>query len=83
MLRVILIGAVAVLASCATAPATSPPTAQAQEAQRPPCAPEATRIPSKDCGPGRTYDDQAVKSTGRPETGNALQMLDPSVTVHH
>jgi len=85
MLRVILIGAAAVLAGCAATPPSAPPTAStaaAQKSQLPPCAPEASRIPSKDCGPGRTYDQKDVSSTGQVETGAALNMLDPSLHAH-
>jgi hypothetical protein len=84
MLRAILVGAIAVLAGCATAPKTAP-TASSAVAQpsRPPCAPEATRIPDKTCGPGRTWDQDDLKSTGQAESGAALRMLDPSVIVQH
>jgi hypothetical protein len=85
MLRVILVAAIAVLAGCATAPKTPPAASSAatQPSQRAPCAPEATRIPDKNCGPGRTWDQDALKSTGQAEAGAAVGMLDPSVVVQH
>jgi hypothetical protein len=86
MLRAILFGAVVVLAGCAATPAGAPPTASsaaAPQSQLPPCAPQASRIPTKDCGPGRTWDQKDLSSTGRgADAGAALNMLDPSLHVH-
>jgi hypothetical protein len=85
MLRLILIGGVvAVLAGCATAPqsASTAGGAVAPQSQLPPCTPDATRIPDKNCGPGRTWDQNAIKSTGQSQPGAALNMLDPALVGH-
>jgi hypothetical protein len=45
----------------------------------------ATRLPAKptDCnGFGSTWTKQDLDRTGQPYVGDALRMLDPSVTVH-
>jgi hypothetical protein len=33
--------------------------------------------------PGRTYSDEDMERTGQTNVGDALQLLDPSITVHH
>ena len=33
--------------------------------------------------PGRSYSADDVRNTGRTDVADALQMLDPSITVHH
>ena len=47
----------------------------------------ASRIPMRpgECStvPGRTYSNEEVERTGQTNVGDALQMLDPSITVHH
>jgi hypothetical protein len=47
----------------------------------------ASRIPQKPgtCSavPGRSYSQADVERTGQFNVGDALQMLDPSITVHH
>jgi hypothetical protein len=45
----------------------------------------ATRLPvnPNDCaGFGSTYSKQSLDQTGQPYAGDALRMLDPSLTVH-
>jgi len=44
----------------------------------------ASRIPNQ-CSPSpvRTYSQEDVQRTGQTDVANALQMLDPSITVHH
>jgi hypothetical protein len=45
----------------------------------------ATRLPTtpEDCaGFGNSHPADAIKSTGQPQAGEALRMLDPTVTVH-
>lgn len=46
-----------------------------------------SRIPAKpgECLPvaGRSYTGQELRNTGAIDTGRALQMLDPSITVRH
>ncbi len=84
MLRAILITTATILAGCVTA--TAPPAASsaghaAARQPLPPCPAEATRIASKDCGPGRTYDQNTLRSTGQTQPGAALNQLDPTVVV--
>jgi hypothetical protein len=47
----------------------------------------ASRIPMRpgDCSstPGRTYSNEEIERTGQTNVGDALQMLDPSISVHH
>jgi len=47
----------------------------------------ASRIPMRpgDCSstPGRTYSNEEIERTGQTNVGEALQMLDPSISVHH
>ena len=33
--------------------------------------------------PKRTYSQKDIERTGQTNVGDALQMLDPSITVHH
>jgi hypothetical protein len=45
----------------------------------------ATRLPTSpdECaGFGNSHSSDALKSTGKPQAGDALRLLDPSVTVH-
>ena len=45
----------------------------------------ATRLPTspEDCaGFGNSHTADAIKTTGQPNAGDALRMLDPTVTVH-
>jgi hypothetical protein len=46
-----------------------------------------SRIPAKagNCPsyPGRSYSQQDIDRTGQSQVGDALQMLDPSISVHH
>jgi hypothetical protein len=49
----------------------------------------ASRIPMRpgewQCSstPGRTYSNEEIERTGQTNVGEALQMLDPSISVHH
>jgi hypothetical protein len=47
----------------------------------------ASRIPVRpgECSatPGRTYSGEDVERTGQTNVGDALQMMDPSISVHH
>ena len=45
----------------------------------------ATRLPTSpdECaGFGNSHSSDALKSTGQPQAGEALRLLDPSITVH-
>jgi hypothetical protein len=73
--------------ACASPSPSRPDTKTADAAQ--PCSLETTasRIPARpgQCSsyPGRSYSQQDLDRTGQTEVGDALQMLDPSITVHH
>ena len=92
MLTKLLIGAYLVLplAACTTPSATreAPKSASLAlaPARNPGCVPDtATRIPLKeaDCaGFGRTYTQEEILRTGASDTGQALRLLDPALTVH-
>jgi hypothetical protein len=87
MIKSILICAV-VSASAMGCTTTAPPrTAAAAAATRPCTQDTASRIPMRpgECSsaPGRTYSDKDVERTGQTNVGDALQLLDPSITVHH
>jgi hypothetical protein len=66
---------------------TAPPRTAAAAATRPCPQDSASRIPMRpgECSssPGRTYSDKDMERTGQTDVGDALQMLDPSITVHH
>jgi hypothetical protein len=51
------------------------------------CLKTGSRIPraDQDCSglPGRAYTDEDIRRTGQTNVGDALQLLDPSVSVHH
>jgi hypothetical protein len=85
MMSKLVLGAclAAAVAACATPPPKPPPTAAAKAA--PGCVPEtASRIPVKDsacAGFGRTWTGTDLQRTGQQDVGQALKMLDPSITV--
>ena len=90
MLKKLLIAACLVLplAACTTRSATrEPPTsASLASARTPGCVSDtATRIPvmQADCaGFGRIYTQEDLLRTGAADTGQALRLLDPALTVH-
>ena len=90
MFRTLLICAVAsasVIACSSTGPAR-PDTRTAAAATARPCPQDtASRIPLRpgECSssPGRTYSEKDMERTGQTDVGDALQLLDPSITVHH
>jgi hypothetical protein len=91
MFRTLLICAVvsASALGCTASPQPRPDATRTAAANAPqPCSlPMASRIPRKpdECSasPGRTYTQTDVERTGQTNVGDALQMLDPSITVHH
>ena len=87
--RCLSVTAVAVcISACATANRTAAPVAAAAPSAAPAgcVADTASRIPVKnahDCAAfGRTWTDKDVKSTGATDVGQALSLLDTSVTRH-
>ena len=90
MLRTILICAVisASALGCTTTPQRPDAQATAATTRTSLCAAEiGSRIPPRpgECSasPTRTYSDTDIRNTGQVNVGDALQMLDPSITVHH
>jgi hypothetical protein len=90
MLRTLLICAVvsASALGCSGTPQPRPDARTAAATTARPCSlATASRIPAKpgECSasPGRTYSQTEVEQTGQTNLGEALQMLDPSITVHH
>lgn len=88
MLRSILTGTCFLLiAACATAP-DARKTASPAAMQKPDCTSQiGLRTSSthlRPCGVyGRTYSKDDLDRTGEIDVGEALQKLDPSITVHH
>jgi hypothetical protein len=90
MFRSLLICAV-VSASALGCAGTQPrPDAQtASAALTTPCVPiqTASRIPAKPgactATPGRSYSQTDIERTGKVNVGDALPLLDPSITIHH
>jgi hypothetical protein len=75
------------LAACATSTAPSAkPTVAASATTPVGCVGStATRLPvnPNDCaGFGSSYTKQSLDQTGQPYAGDALRMLDPSLSVH-
>lgn len=84
MLRVLMICAALGMSGCATTTTPHAPAHAAATAVHAPCLQSASRIPQNDCAAaGRAYSQEDIERTGQTDAGNALQMLDPSVTVHH
>ncbi len=71
------------LLGCATAPSNPKPEASTAKADTTNCIhpPAASRIPQTNCGPGQSYTQDDIRSTGQPTAAGALPMLDP--IVHH
>jgi hypothetical protein len=76
------------LAACAATTSNVKPNAtSATVAQNPACLTETgSRIAGDraDCQAfGRSYSGDDIDRTGKVNVGDALQILDPSITVHH
>jgi hypothetical protein len=87
MFKNLLICAV-VSASVIACSATTPARPDSRTAAAAPCPQNtASRIPMRpgECSstPGRTYSNEDIERTGQTNVGEALQMLDPSISVHH
>jgi len=81
MFRALIACAALALAACASTSAPAPVASNATP-QKPPCAPQATRLPQKECGPGSVYDQKDVSSTGQTQAADAVKMLDPRISSH-
>ena len=80
------VAAALIVAACASAPNVKP-TASAAVATNPACLTQTgSRISgdSTNCTAfGRSYSSSDLDTTGKVDVGDALRVLDPSVTVHH
>ena len=89
MHRILLICALVSASTLGCTAAQPRPDAQTTAAKADlPCAVQTgSRLSPKsgDCSvsPGRSYSQTDVERTGKVDLGEALQMLDPSITVHH
>jgi hypothetical protein len=83
------IASILMLAACASNTAGVKPNAGATAAvaQNPACLTQTgSRIAAKntDCPAfGRSYSSDDIDRTGSPTAGEALRLMDPSITVHH
>jgi len=93
LLTAALLASATMLASAddatAAAPATTAATSEApaKPAPREACVQTGSRIARHDgncaANPGRSYDEEQIRQTGATDLGQALQLLDPSITVNH
>jgi hypothetical protein len=85
MLKTLVPAACLVLSLAACAPAPTRPSTQTMASSPPGCVNTASRIDNKndDCaGFGQSYTQQDIQRTGGADTGQALRLLDPTLTVH-
>ena len=84
MLKTLVPAACLVLSLAACAPAPTRPT-EKMASSPPGCVRTASRINNKndDCaGFGQSYTQQDIQRTGGTDAGQALRLLDPTLTVH-
>jgi hypothetical protein len=81
------IAAIMILAGCTTSGANMKPTAQTSAAAPAGCLTSTgSHIPPSDSyctGLGSSYSSQDINRTGKTTVGDALPLLDPTVTVRH
>lgn len=82
-----VLGTVLALGACATPRSTPVATAGPAPVEKIGCsAGTGSRLPPGDgrCGEAqRSYSSEDIRRTGSVDAGDALQLLDPSITVHH
>ena len=87
MLRTILICAVVLGSAAGCTTAQQRPEHQAVASSNPCPNETGSRLsqPAGHCSsyPGRSYSQDDLARTGEADVGQALQLLDPSITVHH
>ena len=88
MLRLLPICILACLAACASAgpQADKFQPAKTVASTAATCPQSGSRLPARadQCStPGRTFSQADVERTGQAQVGDALPLLDPSITVHH
>jgi len=78
-----IVAGVALFGCAATTPnaKAKPATAAVKD---PTCLTETgSRVPGSKCrGYGRSYSNEDIERTGQTSAGDALSLLDPSITVH-
>jgi hypothetical protein len=73
-----------VLFGCATTGGSVPPKSAAANPPSTCLNDTATRLPSAGCpGPGNSHSANDLRQTGKVDVGDALQMVDPTVTAVH
>jgi hypothetical protein len=83
------IGAALILAACAPATSNVKPKTVASDAvaQNPACLTQTgSRIAANNANcsaAGRSYSHDDIDRTGATTAGEALRLMDPSITVHH
>lgn len=85
MLKTLVPAAGLVLSLAACAPAPTRPTESVASSPPAGCVHTASRIETKndDCGGfGQSHTQQDIQRTGGADTGQALRLLDPTLTVH-
>jgi hypothetical protein len=66
---------------CAGAPSTPKPAPTAAANTNCVGPASASRLPPTNCGPGQSYTQEDIRTTGQTGAAGALQTLDP--LVHH
>jgi len=82
--KLLAVGCLALaLAACAGAPLRHTTQAAAVTAPAGCVADTGSRIPQDACaGIGRSYTQEEIQRTGAVDTGQALRLLDPALSVH-
>lgn len=92
LLTAALLASATMLASADDTPPAAPATAAttteapAKPAPREACVQTGSRIARRDghcnANAGRSYDEEQIRQTGANDLGQALQLLDPGITVN-
>jgi hypothetical protein len=82
MWRTLMICAALAIAGCASAPAPRTDVANVPAGDAG-CVRQDSLLTQNKCVAGRSFTQQQIQSTGQTNGGDALHLLDPSITVHH
>jgi hypothetical protein len=80
------IASLLLLVACAATTTDVKPKAEASTtaAQNPGCLTQTgSRIAGNCSAPGRSYSKDDIDRTGAETAGDALQLMDPSILIHH
>ena len=83
MWRTLMICAALAIAGCASAPAPRTDTASVPADTAVGCVRQDSLLTQNKCVAGRSFTQQQIQGTGQTNGGDALHLLDPSITVHH